>query len=225
MKRVNVDVWSDFVCPWCWIAKRQFEKAVLGLAGQIEVVVTPKAYRLAKGAVAGDFKESVKHKFVSTTAAERMMEMVAERGALEGLKYRFDTMRFGDTSDAHALIKSIESPEDKHLAIERIFQAVTTDGIDIFNREILISLVKDLELPEGALDDYPQIAAEIAQDELEANRIANGVPLFVFNGKSHLSGARGVAEFEKALLQAANEVPESQDDLAGMSCGIEGCAI
>lgn len=226
MKRVSVEVWSDFACPWCWIAKRRFEKAVLGLAGKVDVIVTPKSYRLAKGVVPGDFKEAIYLKFVSNTAAEQMMSMVAEHGAKEGLKYNFDTMRFGDTSDAHALVKSIVSPKDKHIAIERIFQAYTTDGIDIFNREVLISLVKDLKFFGGTLNfDSTQIAYEIAQDELEANRISNGVPLFVFNGDFHLSGARGVAEFENALLRAAEDVPESLDDVAGQSCGIDGCTI
>lgn len=226
MKRVNVDVWSDFACPWCWIAKRRFEKAVLGLAGQVEVIVTPKSYRLAKGVVPEDFKEVLIQKFGNASGAERMMAAIAEHGATEGLKYNFDTMRFGDTSDAHALVKSIVSPKDKHTAIERIFQAYTTDGIDIFNREVLISLVKDLKFFGGALNfDSTQIAYEIAQDELEANRVSNGVPLFIFNGDFHLSGARGVAEFENALLRAAKDVPESLDEVAGQSCGIDGCTI
>lgn len=226
MKRVNVEVWSDFVCPWCWIAKRRLEKAALGLAGQLEVIVTPKSYRLAKGMAPADFKEVLHRKFGDATAAERMMSAVAENGAREGLIYNFGTMRFGDTSDAHALVKGIESPEDRQRIIERIYQAVTTDGIDIFDREVLVSLAREMGLAETSLDfDSPQIASEISRDELEANRVANGVPLFVFNGKFHLSGAREVAVFEKALLEAAIDVPVPLGDVAGASCGIDGCAI
>ena len=85
---------------------------------------------------------------------------------------------------------------------------------------------KDMGLAETSMDfDSPLIAAEIAHDEQEANKIANGVPLFVFNNKFHLSGAREVAAFEKALLDAAIDVAESFDDAAGASCGIDGCAI
>lgn len=226
MKRVNVEVWSDFACPWCWIAKRRFDKAVIGLAGKVDVIVIPKSYRLAKGVVPGDLREKLLQKFGSASGAQQMMAAVAEHGAMEGLKYNFDTIRFGDTSDAHALIKSIKSLEDKHTAIERIFKAYTTDGIDIFDREVLISLIKDLELSESTLDfDSPQIASEIAQDEIKANQIYNGVPLFVFNGDFHLSGARGISDFENALRRAAKDVPQPLNEVTGQSCGIDGCAI
>ena len=226
MKRVNVEIWSDFACPWCWIAKRRFEKAAQGLAGQLEIIVTPKSYRLAKGMATADFQKVLHKKFGSVPAAERMMAAVAENGAMEGLIYNFGSMRFGDTSDAHALVKSIETPEDRLRIIERIYQAYTTDGNDIFDREVLLSLAKDMGLAETSMDfDSPLIAAEIAHDEQEANKIANGVPLFVFNNKFHLSGAREVAAFEKALLDAAIDVAESFDDAAGASCGIDGCAI
>lgn len=226
MKSVNVEIWSDFVCPWCWIAKRRFEKAVIGMKGEVDVIVTYKSYRLAKGAMPDDFKAALYKKFGNATAAEGMMATVGEYGAKEGLQYNFDTMRFGDTSDAHALVKSIKSDEDRHLIIERLYQAATTDGIDIFDREVLNSLVKDLTLSEGALDfDSPQIAAEIASDELQVNKLSSGVPLFIFDGKFQVSGAREVAAFENALRRAANDVPEAIDDVAGTSCSVDGCAV
>lgn len=226
MKRVNVEIWSDFACPWCWIAKRRFDKAVRGLAGQIEVVVTPRAYRLAKGMAPADYQNVLNQKFGNAAAAEKMMAAVAEHGATEGLTYNFGSMRFGDTSDAHALVKSIGAPEDRQHIIERIYQAYITDGIDIFDREVLVSLAKEMGLSETSPDfDSSQIASEIARDEQAANKIANGVPLFVFNDKFHLSGAREVAVFEKALLDAAIDVPEPLDDGVGASCSINGCAI
>lgn len=224
MKRVNVEVWSDFVCPWCWIAKRRLESAIAGVAGRVEVVVTPRAYRLAKGMAPQDFKNALYSKFGDATAADRMMSAVAENGAIEGLAYNFDTMRFGDTSAAHALVKGIESPEDRQRVIERLYQAATTDGINIFDRAVLVSLAEEAGVSITSLDlDSRQLASEIARDELAANRIANGVPLFVFNGKSYLSGAREVAAFEKALLDAAAEVPEPFHGDAGASCSIDGC--
>ncbi|AFQ52183.1 DsbA family oxidoreductase [Burkholderia cepacia] len=224
MKQVNVELWSDFVCPWCWIAKRRFEKAVFGLTGQLEVIVTPRAYRLAKDVAPVDFKVVLHRKFGNVAAAEQMMVAVAENGAAEGLTYNFNTMRFGDTSDAHALVKSIRAPEDRLRIIERIYQAATTDGVDIFDRNVLASLTREIGLSETSFDfDFSEIASEIAKDELMANRIANGVPLFVFNNKFHLSGAREVAVFEKALIEAAIDVAEPADDVATASCGINGC--
>ncbi len=226
MKSVNVEVWSDFVCPWCWIAKRRFETAVHEMAEEVNVIVTYKSYRLAKGSKPDDFKTALYKKFGNATAAEGMMATVGEYGAREGLQYNFDTMRFGDTSDAHALVKSIKSAEDKHLLIERLYQAATTDGIDIFDREVLISLVKDLGISVNTLDfDSPQIADEIAGDELQVNKLSSGVPLFIFDGKFQVSGAREVAAFENALRRAANDVPETIDEGPGTSCSVDGCAI
>lgn len=226
MKKVNVTVWSDFACPWCWIAKRRLEKAVLNLAGEVEVVITPKSYRLAKGMTPAEFKTVLSNKFGNAVAAERMMTAVAENGAMEGLIYNFETMRFGDTSDAHALVKSVGSLEDKQRLIERIYQAYTTDGIDIFDRQVLLYLAREIGLAETDVDfDSPQFAAEIAGDELAANRIGNGVPLFIFNDKLNLSGAQKIDVFESALLDAAIEVSEQQIDMAGATCGINGCEI
>jgi predicted DsbA family dithiol-disulfide isomerase len=225
MKKVEVEVWSDFVCPWCWIAKRRLEKAVAGLAGKIEVAVVSKSYRLAKGMAPMDFKTALYQKFGSTTAAERMMAAVSESGRMEGLSYDFKSMRFGDTTAAHAVVKSIRSSLLAQLMTERMYKAATTDGLDIFDRDVLVSLANELGA-SAAISEFesPQTVSEIARDELQASRIANGVPLFVFNDKLYLSGAREVAVFEKALVDAATpDMSEAFDFGSGQSCGIDRC--
>lgn len=224
MKKVNVVIWSDFVCPWCWIAKRRFEKALAGLADQVEVVVTTKSYRLARGMAPMDYKAALYQKLGGPAAAERMMAAVSENGAMENLAYNFSTMRFGDTSAAHTLIKSIRSPVLAQDMTERVYKAVTTDGLDIFDGEVLVSLAKEVGLTDTRFDfDSPKIASEIERDEREANQIANGVPLFLFNNKLYLSGAQKVDVFEKALLEVAADVPTVLNESEGESCGIDGC--
>ena len=224
MKKVNVVVWSDFMCPWCWIAKRRLEKAIAALAGQVEVAVTTKSYRLARGMTPMDYKAALYQKLGGPAAADQMMAAVSDNGAREDLAYNFATMRFGDTSAAHAVIKSIHSPALAQEMTERVYKAATTDGLDIFDREVLVSLAKEVGLTDTRFDfDSPQIASEIDRDELEANQIANGVPLFLFNNKLYLSGAREVAVFEQALLEAATDVPTALDASENESCGIDGC--
>lgn len=225
MKTVNVQVWSDFVCPWCWIAKRRLETALAALAGELEVTVTPRAYRLAKDMAPIDYGRALQQKFGDPAAARGMMTAVGENGRTEGLVYNFETMRFGDTSDAHALIKSIGDSALAERVTERVYKAATTDGIDIFDRTVLVALAEEA----GALDldvdfDAPLIAAEIARDEEKANTIANGVPLFVFNDKFFVSGALPASAFEKALRDAAVDQPEPMDVEDGAVCGIDGCA-
>ncbi|PLC50737.1 disulfide bond formation protein DsbA [Pollutimonas subterranea] len=224
MKQVNVVIWSDFVCPWCWIAKRRFEKALAGLADQVEVVVTTKSYRLARGIEPMDYKAALYQKLGGPAAADRMMAAVSDNGAMENLAYNFTTMRFGDTSAAHTAIKSIRSPVLAQDMTERVYKAVTTDGLDIFDREVLVSLAKEVGLTDTRFDfDSPKIRSEIERNEREANQITNGVPLFLFNNKLYLSGAQKVAVFEKALLEAATDVPTVLNASEGESCGIDGC--
>lgn len=224
MKKVHVEVWSDFVCPWCWIAKRRFEKAVGALLGQVDVVVTTKAYRLAKGVTPLEFKTALRKKFGSQQGADGMMAAVGKSGASEGLTYNFDTMRFGDTGAAHALIKSVQSQAAARQLTERIFKAATTDGLDIFDRQVLAALAREVGIADTPFPfDSAQIQAEIVQDENRANQIANGVPLFLFNEKFYISGAQEAAVFQKALLQSAADAPEAISAGGGESCGIDGC--
>lgn len=225
MKQVHVQIWSDFVCPWCWIAKRRFETAMAVLEGLVEVAVTMKSYRLAKGMAPMDFTSALYQKFGNRAAADRMMAAVGDSGRLESLTYNFETMRFGDTSAAHAAIKSIAVPVLAQRMTERVYKAATTDGIDVFDRGVLVSLAKEVGITDTLFDfDSPRIASEIASDELQANRIANGVPLFVFNDKLYFSGAREVSVFQQALLDTATDAPEALGAGNGDSCSIDGCA-
>ncbi|NMU88316.1 DsbA family oxidoreductase [Achromobacter ruhlandii] len=226
MKTVNVEVWSDFVCPWCWIAKKRFEKAVVSLAGQVQVVVSHLAYRRAKDVLPMDYKTALQQKLGGAAAADRMMEAVSANGLMEGLVYNFDAMRFGDTTKAHALLKNIGDPLLAQRLMERLYKAGTTDGLDIFDRDVLISLAKEVGVTDTSFDlESARIAAEIQRDESRASRIANGVPLFLFNDSVFVSGARDVSVFERAILDAAREAPEEITGVAeGGSCGIDGCS-
>lgn len=225
MKTVKVEVWSDFVCPWCWIAKKRFEKAVNSLSGQVHVEVTNKAYRLAKGLRPMDYKTALHQKLGGAAGANRMMTAVGTTGLIEGLVYNFDTMRFGDTSAAHVLIKSIRSPVVAELVAERVYKAATTDGLNIFDQDVLATLAKEAGVIDTSFDfASTRILAEIERDEMEANRIANGVPLFLFSGKVYVSGAQEAHVFERAILDAAREMPEAMSGASeGESCGIDGC--
>lgn len=226
MKTVNVEVWSDFVCPWCWIAKKRFEKAVTSLAGQVQVVVTNRAYRLARGVLPMDYKGALYQKLGGAAAADRMMGAVIANGLGEDLVYNFDTMRFGDTTAAHSLIKRIDEPRVAQRMMERLYKAVTTDGLDIFDREVLCSLAKEVGVADTTFDlGSARIAAEIQRDESQASRIANGVPLFLFNSSVFVSGAQEVGVFKRAILDVAREAPEAMVGVGdGESCGIDGCS-
>ncbi|WP_321948037.1 DsbA family oxidoreductase [Paraburkholderia sp. J10-1] len=224
MKRVEVVVWSDFVCPWCWIAKRRLEQAIRAVETEVEVVVELKAYRLAKGMMPTDFATALARKFGSIKQAAEMMGAVSDQAELEGLRYRFDSMRFGDTVDAHALVKSAASREARASIAEMLFQAGTTDGKDIFDRAVLLQIGADAGIRPGEVDfEGKSLLAQIKQDEMEANAIASGVPLFVFNAKTYISGAQPTRIFERALRESAVSI-DAQGQVQGQSCGLDGCS-
>ena len=226
MKTVHVEIWSDFVCPWCWIAKRRLERAAERLAGQVQVITTNKAYRLAKGLAPMDFASALNMKFGNDKSARQMMTAVAEHGAMEGLTYNFGTMRFGDTRDAHALVKSLDSEAARQKMIEALSLASITNGQNIFDRDVLRGIASQAGLSEAQLAaiDFDR-TREIEQDEKHANSIANGVPLFVFNDKAYLSGAQPAETFIAALNQVATESPAPMDSAQGAACGLDGCQI
>jgi predicted DsbA family dithiol-disulfide isomerase len=172
-----------------------------------------------------DYKTALYQKLGGPAGADRMMAAVSTNGILEGLVYNFDTMRFGDTTVAHALVKSIRSSVVAQLLSERIYKAATTDGIDIFDQDVLALLAKEVGVTDTLFEfDSARVAAEIARDETDANQIANGVPLFLFNNKVYVSGAREVDVFERAILDAARDMPAPMIDTGeGESCGIDGC--
>ena len=226
MKTVHVSIWSDFVCPWCWIAKRRLEKAAERLAGQVQVVVSNHAYRLASGMAPMDFGTALKIKSGSERQAQAMMEAVAAHGAMEGLTYNFGTMRFGDTRDAHALVKSLDGEGERQSMIEALSLASITNGQNIFDRDVLrsIAVQEGLSAKQAAAIDFDRIR-DIEQDERRANALANGVPLFLVNGKRTLSGAQPVDTFVAVLSQMAAELPAPTDMQHSASCGIDGCRI
>lgn len=226
VKLVKVEIWSDFVCPWCWIAKRRFESVAKALAEEIQVAPTYKSYRLSPGMVPTGFKAALAKKFGSARAAEELMAMVSKQAALDGLIYNFSNMKFGDTTDVHALVKSVASPTLQGLLIDRVFHAYISEGFNIFDRAVLqeIALQSGILSEQVDLDLYESIAA-IEREEAEATRITGGVPLFVFNSKFVLSGAQPIEVFEQVLRRAAEESLATVTVANAGVCESEGCRI
>lgn len=151
-----------------------------------------------------------------------MMRAVSDQAELVGLRYRFESMLFGDTVDAHALVKSAPSREAKARITEMLFQAGTADGKNIFDRAVLSQLGADAGINPNGVDfeGEPQ-RAEIKEDEMEANAIASGVPLFVFNSRAYISGAQPTQVFERALRQSMADIGAHKPE--GQSCSSDGC--
>lgn len=224
-KLITIDVWSDFVCPWCWIAKRRFESALADFEHKDLVQVNYKAFRLAAGQKAAPIKQVLVQKFGNEQSANGMIQAVTSNAREVGLVYSFDTMLFGDTTKAHALVKAVDDNDIKKALSERLYKACTTDGRSIFEENSLSEIAAEVgisaSLVQQAWNDQT-LPNLIANDEKEAREVANGVPLFVFNNGFYISGAQTLDAFKLALQRMYSSATEGES-FQGQTCGLNGC--
>lgn len=223
-----VDIWSDFVCPWCWIAKRRFDKALAAFEHRDAVQLRLRAYRIAPNHQAEPIKAALLKKFRDPLAAEGMLYSVQSHGESEGLDYRFDSMLFGDTMDAHMLVKAAGDAASQQRLVEVLYAQSISHGKSLFDRDSLALLAAQAGVPAKVVEQAwstPQWRQQVQDDEYQASRIASGVPLFVFGNGTHISGAQP----QEVFLQALEKMHvRSQEDLAasaGDICGLDGCIL
>lgn len=222
---VKVDVWFDFVCPWCWIGKRRFEDALKRYPYKDYVEVTYRTYRIAIGSKPEIFPSAVAKKFGDPSKAALMMQAIKDHGEPLGLIYDFENTWFGDTADAHVLVKSIQDRQLQANLIERMYEGVFTNGVSIFNKKGLEKICDQAGISSSAVEyswNRQQLHEEVERDEVAAQEYGRGVPLYIFNSTIAVSGAQPPEVF----LDALNALPVpvgSIDDYAAPSCGLNGC--
>lgn len=210
---MKVEVWSDYVCPFCYIGKRQLEKAIkdTGYEGQVEIEL--KSFLLDPNTPL-DAEESVytslaKKFHTSEAEAKNMTRSVAERAKEVGLQYDFDIMKSANTNAAHRLAKWADKKGKGAELSERILQAYFTEGAAIGKHEILLTLVEEVGLSRQEAQDLlnsDQFASEVEQDILQAQSLGvRGVPFFVIDNKYGISGAQPQPLFNQTIEKAASE--------------------
>ena len=227
-KKFVVDIWYDFVCPWCWVAKRRFEKALDRFDEKDAVQINIRAYRLAASHAPEPMIAALKRKLGNADTAEAMMSTVLAYGKAEGLDYIFDTMQFGDTADAHLLVKAVEEPTVKKRLMEALYEQSTTHGKSLFDRSSLEAIAREVGVSEESIQlawSSVELRVEMEEDEHLVARLGSGVPMFVFNNEFSLSGAQPEAVFLEALNKMQAKVQVKEDDFAGQVCGIDGCKV
>ena len=227
-KKYVVDIWSDYVCPWCWIAKRRFEKALENFPQKDDVQVNIRAYRLAANHAPEPMIAALKRKLGNPDSAAAMMSTVSKYGQADGLDYRFDTMMFGDTADAHILVKAVEDTTVKKRLVEALYEQSTSHGKSLFDRVNLEAIAKEVGVPDESIQlarSSVELRVEMLEDEHFAAQLGSGVPLFVFNNGFSVSGAQPEAIFLEALDQMVAKARTGDSSLMGQVCGIDGCEI
>ena len=227
-KKYVVDIWSDYVCPWCWIAKRRFEKALESFSEKDDVQVNVRAYRLAANHTPEPMIPALKRKLGNANSALAMMGTVSNYGKVDGLDYCFDTMMFGDTTDAHVLVKAVEDSAVKTRLVEALYEQSTSHGKSLFDRTSLAAIAKDAGVSDESIQlawSSAELRAEMEEDEQFSAQLGAGVPLFVFNNKFSVVGAQPEATFLKALNHMVESMQVDDSSPTGQVCGIDGCKI
>jgi predicted DsbA family dithiol-disulfide isomerase len=195
---MKVEIWSDVVCPWCYIGKRRFERAVASFGHPGEVTVTYRSFELDPAAPArrtGTHAEYLARKYGMTIAqAEQANQQMIQRAAADGLEFRFDLIRGGNTFDAHRLLHLAKDrglqPEMK----ERLLRATFTEGLPIADKSTLVRLATEIGLPAAQVQaglDGDSYADAVRSDEQQAARYGiTGVPFFVADDTYAVSGAQ-----------------------------------
>ncbi|HEX2848900.1 MAG TPA: DsbA family oxidoreductase, partial [Acidimicrobiales bacterium] len=184
---MKLEIWSDVVCPWCYVGKRNFETALARFPHAAEVDVVWRSYELDPSAPRereGDYETRLSRKYgTSVDQARAMIARVVDAGAGAGLDMRFDRQRPGNTFDAHRLLHLAGEHGLQNEVKERFLAATFTEGEPIGDPETLARLAIDAGLPSDDVDAVlasDRYADGVRADEAEASAIGvNGVPFFV----------------------------------------------
>ncbi|QDP39831.1 DsbA family oxidoreductase [Radiobacillus deserti] len=237
---MKVEVWSDFVCPFCYIGKRRLEQALEQLPFKDQVNVEFKSFQLDPTTPAYTDKhiyESLAAKFGTTIdQVKEMNKGLIQQAAEIGLIYNYDDMKPTNTFDAHRLAKYAKTVGKEAELTEKLLHAYFTDNKNVGDTDTLAELAEtvgmDKEKALETLQDKSAYADDVKTDESTARQIGvTGVPFFVLNNKYAISGAQPLETFTNALQKVWDEEnPKPQfEDLSGNGdggvCTDDSCAV
>ncbi len=203
-----VEIWSDVVCPWCFIGKRRFESALERFDHRDDVEVVFRSFELDPNATSGtDLVGHLAAKYSTTRAdAEQMMQRVSEAGAGMGIEFRFEIATRGNTFDAHRLLHLADEVGVQHELKERLMIAYFCEGADVADHEVLAAAGAHVGLDPQAvaeLLDGEEFATSVREDEATARDLGiTGVPFFVIDRAYGISGAQESEQILSVLDEA-----------------------
>ena len=210
-----VEIWSDIMCPFCYIGKRHCEAALAQFAESSQVEVVWHSFQLdpnytrRSGQLEGVFQYLATRKGISLEQSVRMHDRVLQMAGDAGLAFNLDRAIVANTFRAHRLIQMAKTKGLGEDAEEHFFNAYFTEGRDLEDPDLLMTIGKSIGLSEEEVresqenDDY---AFRVNQDLREAQNIGiRGVPFFIFDGKYTVSGAQPTDVFLDTLKKSFAE--------------------
>ncbi|CAM5714047.1 DsbA family oxidoreductase [Streptomyces purpurascens] len=240
---MRVEIWSDIACPWCYVGKARFEKALRDFPHRDEVEVVHRSFELDPGRAKDDIQPVITmltRKYgMSAAQAEAGEDNLGAQAAAEGLDYRTRGRDHGSTFDMHRLLHLAKEHGRQERLLDALYRANFADERSVFGEderlvELAVAAGLDADAARAVLADPEAYAAEVRADEREAAQLgANGVPFFVLDRKYGVSGAQPAEVFAQALTQAFGErAPLKILDSGSIdggdgadACGPDGCAV
>ncbi|KQT23289.1 disulfide bond formation protein DsbA [Chryseobacterium sp. Leaf405] len=232
---MKIEIWSDVMCPFCYIGKNNFEQALEKLPFKDQVEVEWKSFQLDPTLDPEETKTTFEYfkekKGFPEAQAQQMIGQVKQMGASAGIDFNFEKALITNTFSAHKLLHLAKKYNKSNEMEEALFIAHFIDGKNVGDLETLISLADSLGIDKDeaknvlASEEFNQ---EVNQDILEGkNNGVTGVPFFILNGKYAVSGAQPVELFANALQQTYDETVTPLTNISdnGASCDTDGCEI
>src|SRR5690349_14909220 len=209
---MNVEIWSDVVCPWCYIGKRRFERAAAAAPNTEEIEVVWRSFQLNPNHPRGFRRrhdEYLSEKLGASVAdVQRLDERVVALAAAEGLDYDFDRYTVVNTFDAHRVAHLAASQGHGDAIQERMLRAQLVEGELLDDGPTLVRLAGDVGVPAADVEEVlatDAFGADVESDiETGVGLGLTGVPFFVIDRAVGVSGAQPTEVFERAIALAAS---------------------
>jgi len=234
---MKVEIWSDVVCPWCYVGKRRFETALASFEHRADVEVHWRSFELDPSAPAvreGDPVQRLADKYAMTRAQALATDArLTDLAAVEGLDFHLQTARSGNTFDAHRLLHLAADKGIQDAVKERFMRAYFTESDAVGEPATLARIAVDAGLDEtdvNAVFSSDRYASDVRADEQQAAAYGiSGVPFFVVDARYGISGAQSseviLATLRTAYAEANPLTMVAADVTVDDSCEGDSCAV
>ncbi|MEY4526302.1 MAG: hypothetical protein RL768_21 [Nitrospirota bacterium] len=205
-----IDVYSDAVCPWCYVGKRRLERALTEFGGDVRVTWRPFQLNPTMPKEGMDRTAYLEAKFGSLDAFRQLEEHVQAAGVSEQITFAFEKIaRTPNTFAAHRLIWLGEREGCQDAVVDALFRGYFEEGADIGSSAVLVQLAAQAGLPGESVERFlrsDEGTAEVKAEESAGHKLGiRGVPYFIVEGTYAISGAQPVDIFVSALKPVAGD--------------------
>ena len=234
LNTMNVEIWSDVMCPFCYIGKRKFEKALEQFPHKDEIKIIWKSFQLDPNTITDPSLNTIENlrlkKGWSKEQANETIAHVSDIAKQVGLNFNFDKAVVANSFDAHRLSHLAKKYNKQNELEEKLFSAYFTEGKNTADYETLLKIAEEIgmdKIEASTVLKGNEFSNEVHQDVEQAQQIGvRGVPFFVLNQKYAISGAQESETFLQALNKAYDEIkPVDLSSEGAAICGPDGCEI